>query len=82
MLKSWITKDGENWWLDSTYILYLDYKYIVILSVHFVISKTQYFFEVQPHYNPTKDLKIHVSNVIVIWRWNEKQLWFVSIQWK
>ena len=41
-----------------------------------------YLLEAQPHYNLGKHLKIYVSNMFVIWRWNEKKLWFVMIQWK
>ena len=57
--------------------MFFFFKMCILLS-----KKNQYFLEAQPHYNPGKDLKIHVSNMVVIWRWNEKQLWFVMIQWK
>jgi len=43
-----------------------------------VVLEFKYFLVAQTHYNPVKDLKIHVSNMIVIWRWNEKKSWFVG----
>ena len=57
--------------------MFLFFKMYIMLS-----KKNQYFLEVQPHYNCGKDLKILVSNMLVIWRWNEKQPWLVMIQWK
>ena len=38
-----------------------------------LLSEKPILFGSQPHYNPVKDLKIHASNMFVIWRWNEKK---------
>jgi len=57
--------------------MFFFFKMCILLS-----KKNQYFLESQYHYNSVKDLKIHVSNMFVIRRWNEKQLWFFTIQWK
>ena len=44
------------------------------LRCAFCYLKNQYFLEARPHYNPGKDPKIHVSNMFVIGRCNEKKL--------
>jgi len=62
------------------------YNWIVGMFFFFKMCTLLYekpiLLEAQPLYNPVKDFKIHVSNMFVIWRWNEKQLQFVIIQWK
>jgi len=75
--------NSENWWLGSKNKIVLQF-YICshFIKVCILLSEKTLFFGTRPHYNLVKDLKIRVFDMIVIWKENERQFWFVKTRWK
>jgi len=75
ILKLWISKENgkkyysNNLWLDNTYVLYLDYRYVLLLlSMYFVIWKTNILR------NPNSTVQKTLRFMFLMWLWYEEEI--------